>query len=932
MPKIPQTTPYKGTPVTNDRILGIDSENNDAITEFPFGSNGGVVNVSTFGAVGDGVTDDTDAIQEALDYIDDLVGSDTISNRMILFFPNGIYKTTYTLLYGSNIEIDFNGSFMDFYPTQTNGTFMVSKSYDTDYYNLHGETTNCVAKNGTIRTPASPLKGNGFGICRGKSITVENMKTSGLRSHLVDISGGRDIMITGCNAKDILATAAYQVDNLEYGNSGSIWVELPDHSIVEPSLASSADNYESHNIRIINNYADNCYHAVHFHRENGNGHNSNVIVANNIFTECTYPFYFDSTKYWKNVTINSNIVYSASSDTRAILADGNITNLVVNGNQFYGYDQVVLQNVSGATLTGFTFSNNNCEATGSVANGVRALNLRYNVSGASITGNTFKGFQRGYDSSTSTVGTQININGNRFYYCSERAIGFYGISQSVISGNEISYINDSFDLTDGTGTSWSGGTYNGLNQTNYKLYPDVTGKAGIVISASNTWSIVGNTFTGIKSACIALNDNTWSNGKITNNVCNQAVSFLVSDGTVGGALLYIKDNIIGSNTSYPLYNGLYLEDLTYLEITNNAIFGVLHNAVDLNGASNITLIGNHLTGAFTTGSDHKAFGLSNASNIKSYGNVIDGSYEKYWQRLAYTDNPVDTQTCTIGSTVYTFNDALDGAYSILIDADPDVTYANFVAAINKSAGEGTIYGTGTVAHPDVYADIDTTNGYVFIRGIKDKYISVATTETLGNASWSSSAMIAGNESPFGHASYYFSVTNNFEGEVSKYMAWGTVAGSANIRVYYNSNNDPNSAGGALNHKYAVGSIVTNDNNTGGTPTGEPTAWVCVAEADPSTWVACGQIGYRTNAGAPTGVTPKYIGERILDTTYNRWFTAWGSGSSEFKRSTVKSTSGSGSPVGSVTPEEVGEEYLDTGSNKWYKSYGTGNNTYWVALN
>lgn len=58
---------------------------------------GAVVNVKDFGATGDGVTDDTAAIQAALDYVASLGGSGIVPFRRsggTLFFPNGTYKTT----------------------------------------------------------------------------------------------------------------------------------------------------------------------------------------------------------------------------------------------------------------------------------------------------------------------------------------------------------------------------------------------------------------------------------------------------------------------------------------------------------------------------------------------------------------------------------------------------------------------------------------------------------------------------------------------------------------------------------------------------------------------------------------------------------------------------------------------------------------------
>ena len=60
------------------------------------------VNVADFGAIGDGVVDDSDAIQNAID---------SASENTTIYFPNGIYKlTTPVLSDRSNVSFDGNGS------------------------------------------------------------------------------------------------------------------------------------------------------------------------------------------------------------------------------------------------------------------------------------------------------------------------------------------------------------------------------------------------------------------------------------------------------------------------------------------------------------------------------------------------------------------------------------------------------------------------------------------------------------------------------------------------------------------------------------------------------------------------------------------------------------------------------------------------------
>jgi len=75
------------------------------------------------------------------------------------------------------------------------------------------------------------------------------------------------------------------------------------------------------------------------------------------------------------------------------------------------------------------------------------------------------------------------------------------------------------------------------------------------------------------------------------------------------------------------------------------------------------------------------------------------------QTLTLTGNVTELDTIVIGTTTYRFmNDLVpDVAYDVLKGATASDTLDNLIAAINKAAGEGSTYGTGTVAHPLVTA-------------------------------------------------------------------------------------------------------------------------------------------------------------------------------------------------------------------------------------
>lgn len=100
-------------------------------------------------------------------------------------------------------------------------------------------------------------------------------------------------------------------------------------------------------------------------------------------------------------------------------------------------------------------------------------------------------------------------------------------------------------------------------------------------------------------------------------------------------------------------------------------------------------------------------------------------------------------TTTTGSGDATFADvtllggeAAEAAYTVEIGATASDTLDNLIAAINAGAGAGTVYGTGTAAHPSVSAAAgtgDTVDVTATVAGTDGN--SVATTSTAGNLTW-----------------------------------------------------------------------------------------------------------------------------------------------------------------------------------------------------
>jgi len=121
------------------------------------------------------------------------------------------------------------------------------------------------------------------------------------------------------------------------------------------------------------------------------------------------------------------------------------------------------------------------------------------------------------------------------------------------------------------------------------------------------------------------------------------------------------------------------------------------------------------------------YGVTSATSIAPAGTEATGI-------LTFAANPTANDTCTIGGITYTFVATPTAANDIDIGAAATNSLDNLIAAINGAAGEGTLYGTGTVSNPVVSAAAgsgDTMDLTARTAGTAGN--SIATTETFTNA-------------------------------------------------------------------------------------------------------------------------------------------------------------------------------------------------------
>jgi len=114
-----------------------------------------------------------------------------------------------------------------------------------------------------------------------------------------------------------------------------------------------------------------------------------------------------------------------------------------------------------------------------------------------------------------------------------------------------------------------------------------------------------------------------------------------------------------------------------------------------------------------------------------------------WANATLTGG-VDPDTVTIGTQTYTFNAAplVDSADNVLVGGSASATLDNLIAAINNAAGEGTTYGTGTVANVNVTA-VAGAGDTMDVTAITTDDNATATTEVGSNSSWGAATLASG---------------------------------------------------------------------------------------------------------------------------------------------------------------------------------------------
>lgn len=113
--------------------------------------------------------------------------------------------------------------------------------------------------------------------------------------------------------------------------------------------------------------------------------------------------------------------------------------------------------------------------------------------------------------------------------------------------------------------------------------------------------------------------------------------------------------------------------------------------------------------------------------------------------LTFSGVGTANDTITIGGVVYKLVASPAAANDVKIGADVTASAANLVAAITGAAGAGTLYGAGTLQHPDVSATSALGVVTLTARTTGDNGNEVATTESGSGTAFGATTLTGGKD-------------------------------------------------------------------------------------------------------------------------------------------------------------------------------------------
>jgi hypothetical protein len=440
------------------------------------------VSVKDFGAVGDGVANDTAAIQAAIDYVQSFYKPEIYASYSPgpgvaeVFFPFGVYRITSALTINRSISLRGEG-----HSEFSMGVRIIQYTSATDHFQVTPIAQGCSVSWDDLTMTA--IGGGG---------------TGGACINITKVSGGcNSVRIRGCT----------------FGTpqSWAIKIQASDDVMIYDNLFDvSATNCISLGTSSAANVVSNC-----------------SIRGNTFFSIATAAV---SAFNVSGLLIEGNRVYPTGAQNLDIFLDGyntlpyQIKNVVVTGNNFTNVDCVT--KLTG--VSGFVFSGNNGSNLGAgVGATLSCIELTGTCSNINISGNVLSGAfdtKNFYNDSGATV-TSASISGNSFVNTGGSGQGLFcsgtsgSISQNTFTGFSSPSVGEQIYTTGnaispGVIASLSSSTFTktitgAKQQDKVTLTPSSTSwpaPAGIVVSAfiSAAFNTVSIQYTNVTGSSIGV--------------------------------------------------------------------------------------------------------------------------------------------------------------------------------------------------------------------------------------------------------------------------------------------------------------------------------------------------------------------------------------------------------------------------------------------
>ncbi|GIN88707.1 hypothetical protein J6TS2_50930 [Heyndrickxia sporothermodurans] len=381
-------------PVLNDRLNHSDNQLISNTNDLE----GRGYNLKTMGAIGDGVNDDTDAIQRTLDL------SKTMG-QVTVIFPPGVYKTTKKLIIYKNTHMIMSPNTVIL---RCHVASIFQNGENGAMYDGYDGEGNIVIEGGTLDSNILnyDYECSGINLSHAANITIRNVTIKDIYAgHAIDVTGVRDVLIENCKF------VGYK-DKPDKSRNYSEAIKI---GIAIANAFPAFGKYDGTVTKEVT--VRNCYFGpsgtpntiswgvgIGYHAAVHDIYPNNINIMNNIFDGCTFRalrlFKF------KNVLIQGNLFKNCFGVMNITTPLPNSSNTMDhNGNQME-----VSQ--SGDTVI---FTNNIVQGyVGDVSaisiNGVSGV-LTKNVK---VVGNTFKGIK---NISTCYIGygENIEVRSNKFF-------------------------------------------------------------------------------------------------------------------------------------------------------------------------------------------------------------------------------------------------------------------------------------------------------------------------------------------------------------------------------------------------------------------------------------------------------------------------------------------------------------------------------------